>query len=195
MTRLAKHHELTLFPPRKALTMKAPLVALSLWVATVTITGTAQAATTGNLTFRGTIEGGTCNLATGDVNRTITLPTVKVSDFDSADWTGLKEFELTANCDSDIRNVTFTFAGKPAPGAPTRFANDGNASGIATVIQSRIGGSVYNFPANGDATARSRTIAATSGRAVLPMGAHYIKIGSVSKGSLLTTASVTITYN
>ncbi|NWA04316.1 fimbrial protein [Pseudomonas gingeri] len=175
--------------------MKAPLFALSLVIAATTITGTAQAVPTGNLTFRGNIEGGTCHLATSDVDRTINLPNVKVSDFDSVEWTGLREFNLTANCDSDIRNVTFTFSGKPAPTSPTRFANDGNANGIATVIQSRIGGSVYNFPANGNATARSRTIPASSGRAVLPMGAHYIKIGTVSKGSLLTTASVTITYN
>ncbi|NWA07299.1 fimbrial protein [Pseudomonas gingeri] len=175
--------------------MKSPLFTLSLCIAATTISATAQAVQTGSLTIRGTIQGGTCHLATSDVNRTINLPTVKVSDFDSADWAGLHEFNLTANCDSDIRNVTFTFAGKSAPNAPTRFANDGNAAGIATVIQSRIGGSAYNFPANGTATARSRTIAATAGRAVLPMGAHYIKIGTVSKGSLLTTASVTITYN
>ncbi|MBV6751341.1 fimbrial protein [Pseudomonas chlororaphis] len=176
--------------------MKAPLFVLSL-LAAATITSTTQAATTGSLRFTGDIQGGTCNLATGDVSRTIPLPPVKVSDFDSATWTGLKTFDLTANCDSDIRSVTFTFAGTPATGAPERFANTGTAGGIATVIQSRIGGTSYNFPANGDPTARSRTISATAGRAVLPMGAHYIKIGigSVSKGSLITTASVTITYN
>lgn len=173
--------------------MKAPLLVLSLWIGAAT--GSAHAATTGNLTFRGTIEGGTCNLATGDVNRTITLPPVKVSDFDSAGWAGLLEFNLTANCDSDVQSVTFTFAGTPSTADPTRFANTGTAGGLATVIQSRIGGSAYNFPANGNATARSRTIAAASGRAVLPMGAHYIRVGTVSKGSLLTTASVTITYN
>jgi len=178
--------------------MKAPLFVLSLWIVAITITGTAHAATTGTLTFRGDIQGGTCNLATGDVNRRIDLPPVKVSDFDSATWAGLKTFDLTANCDSDIRNVTFTFNGTPDTWAPTYFANiGGTARGVATVIQSRIGGVAYNFPANGNATARSRTIPATSGRAVLPMGAHYIKIplSTVTKGTLITTASVTITYN
>ncbi|AMB84224.1 pilus assembly protein [Pseudomonas agarici] len=175
--------------------MKTPLFVLSLWITATTISATTQAATQGTLTFRGDIQGGTCNLDTGDVNRQITLPTVKVSDFDSTEWTGLREFNLTANCDSDVRNVTFTFSGTPSATSPTRFANTGTAGGLATVIQSRIGGSTYNFPANGTATARSRTIAASSGRAVLPMGAHYIKIGTVAKGSLLTTASVTITYN
>ncbi len=174
--------------------MKAPLFVLPLLVAATAFAGTAQAATTGNLRFEGRIDGGTCNLAAGDVNRTITLPTVKVSDFDSTTWTGLEEFQLTANCDSDITSVTFTFAGTPASASPTNFANTGTAGGIATTIQSRIGGAAYNFPANGNATARSRTIPASSGQAVLPMGVHYRKIGDVSKGTLITIASVTITY-
>ncbi|SEH85773.1 major type 1 subunit fimbrin (pilin) [Pseudomonas asplenii] len=193
MTRFVKQHELTTVPTRKDPMMKTPLFVLALCI-TVTI-GSAHAADRGNLTFRGDIQGGTCNLATSDVTRTITLPPVKVSDFDSASWAGLAEFNLTANCDTDIRNVTFTFAGTPSTVDPTYFHNTGNAAGIATVIQSRIGGTAYNFPANGNADARSRTISAASGRAVLPMGAHYRKVGTVSKGTLLTTASVTITYN
>ncbi|MGP0013769.1 fimbrial protein [Pseudomonas sp.] len=177
--------------------MKTPLFVLSLLVAAATTTGTAQAVQTGSLRFTGNIEGGTCHLATGDVSRTIELPQVKVSDFDSSTWAGLREFDLTANCDSDISNVTFTFSGTPDTFAPTRFANTGTARGVATVIQSRIGGAGYNFPANGNPTERSRTIPTTAGRAVIPMGAHYIKtiIGSVIKGTLITTASVTITYN
>ncbi|MGA8132577.1 MULTISPECIES: fimbrial protein [Pseudomonas] len=177
--------------------MKKPLFVLPLLVAAATITGTAQAVQTGSLRFTGDIQGGTCHLATGDVSRLIELPPVKVSDFDSATWAGLKTFDLTANCDSDIRSVTFTFNGTSDALAPERFANTGTARGIATVIQSRIGGTAYNFPANGNPTARSRTISTTAGRAVLPMGAHYIKtvLFGVSKGTLITTASVTITYN
>ncbi|NWB96149.1 type 1 fimbrial protein [Pseudomonas gingeri] len=177
--------------------MKTPLF-VSLLAAAATITGTAQAVQTGSLRFTGNIEGGTCHLATSDVSRTIELPQVKVSDFDSTTWAGLKTFDLTANCDSDIRNVTFTFSGTADAFAPTRFANvGGTARGVATVIQSRIGGTAYNFPANGNATERSRTIPTTAGRAVIPMGAHYIKtsISGVTKGTLLTTANVTITYN
>jgi len=178
--------------------MKTPLFVLSLLVAAATTIGTAQAVQTGNLRITGDIQGGTCHLDAGDVSREIELPPVKVSDFDSITWTGLKTFDLTANCDSDIRNVTFTFDGTPDTVAPERFANSGGtAGGIATVIQSRIGGTGSNIPANGNPAARSRTVPTTAGSAVIPMAAHYIKAGAtgVTKGTLITLASVTITYN
>ena len=177
--------------------MKTPLFMLSLLVAAATITGTAQAVQTGSLKFTGDILGGTCNLDPFDVSRMIELPQVKVSDFNSSSSAGLKTFNLTANCDADIRNVTFTFDGTPASSGQY-FANiGGTATGVATAIQSRIGGVVSNIPANGNAAARGRTIPTSAGKAVLPMGAEYRKIviGSVTKGKLSTTISVTITYN
>jgi len=178
--------------------VKTPLFVLSLLVAAATITGTAQAVQTGRLQFTGELQGGTCHLATSDVSRLIELPQVRVSDFNNSTWAGLRTFDLTANCDSDIRNVTFTFNGKSDAFAPTNFANEGGtARGVATVIQSRIGGVTYNFPANGNPAARSRTVPTTAGSAVIPMAAHYIKAGAtgVTKGTLITLASVTITYN
>ena len=178
--------------------MKTPLFILSLLVAAATISGTAQAVETSSMRLTGEIQGGTCHLDTGDVNREIELPPVKVSDFDGTTWAGLKTFDLTANCDSDIRNVTFTFDGTPDTWLPAHFANiGGTARGVATAIESRIGGTAANIPANGDAAARGRTIPTSAGKAVLPMGAYYKKIviGSVSKGTLITLASVTITYN
>ncbi|MCU1740417.1 MULTISPECIES: fimbrial protein [unclassified Pseudomonas] len=177
--------------------MKAPLFVLPLLAAAM-ITNTTQAATTGSLRFTGNIEGGTCRLDAGDVSRTIELPLVKVSDFDNSTWAGLKTFNLTADCDADIRNVTFTFDGTPDTWLPAHFANiGGTARGVATAIESRIGGTASNIPANGNPAARGRTIPTSAGKAVLPMGAYYKKtvIGSVGKGTTITTASVTITYN
>ncbi|WP_017901659.1 fimbrial protein [Pseudomonas asplenii] len=168
--------------------MKTPLLALSLLIAGGLTT--AQAATTGTLTVRGQIDGGTCNL---DTIAAVTLPTVKVSDFDSVTWTGLKTFSLSATCDSDIKNVTFLFTGTPATGSPTHWASTGTAGGIASVLQAR-NGSNYNIPANGTVAQRQRTVATSAGKATLPMAAHYMKIGDVSKGTLLTTATISITY-
>ncbi|QXI28393.1 fimbrial protein [Pseudomonas vanderleydeniana] len=168
--------------------MKTPLLALPLLIAASL--ATAQAATSGTLTVRGQIDGGTCNLST---IANVTLPPVKVSDFDSSTWTGLREFSLEASCDSDIRNVTFMFTGTPASGSPTYWASTGTAGGIASVLQARNGPN-YNIPANGTAAQRQRTVATSAGKATLPMAAHYMKVGTVSKGTLVTTATVSITY-
>ena len=180
--------------------MKAPLFVSSLLLAAATTIGTAQAAQTGSLRITGEIQGGgTCHLDATDVNRTIRLPPIRIIDLGGiVIEPGLWQFNLTANCDPDIRNVTFTFNGTPAPGSPTHFANEGGtSSGVVTVLQSYIGGTNSLIPANGNPADRGRTIPTNAGKAVLSMKAHYAKIPLVivNKGTLITLASVTITYN
>ncbi|TFY89817.1 fimbrial protein [Pseudomonas kairouanensis] len=131
----------------------------------------------------------TCDLATGDVNRTITLSTVKVSAFNNAVSAGARNFELTANC-SDATNVTFRFTGTPATGNTSLFANTGSARGLGLWLYSRIGGTSQTLSNNG-----TRTVAVSGNRAVLPLGAAYHKNGTVSQGTLASTATVNITYN
>ncbi|MBC2380274.1 fimbrial protein [Pseudomonas sp. WS 5106] len=131
----------------------------------------------------------TCDLATGDVNRTITLPTVRVSDFNDGVNTGARDFELTANCKS-ASSVTFRFTGTPASGNPTLFANTGSATGVAVWLYSRISGAPQTISHNG-----TRTVAVSSNRAVLPLGAAYHRNGTVGQGTLASTATVNITYN
>ncbi|WP_460132064.1 fimbrial protein [Pseudomonas sp. S1_E04] len=134
----------------------------------------------------------TCDLAAGDVNRTITLDPVKVSTFQTATFAGARHFELSANC-SDATNVTFSFSGSPAPGNTALFANTGTASGVALWLYSRINGVNQTIPANG--TGHTRTLKVSGNRAVLPLGAAYHKNGTVSQGTLASTATVTLTYN
>ncbi|MFC6339122.1 fimbrial protein [Pseudomonas sp. CCM 7891] len=134
----------------------------------------------------------TCDLAAGDVNRTISLGPVQVSAFQNVTTAGARDFELTANC-SDASNVTFSFSGPPAPGNDQLFANTGTAGGVALWLYSRIGGGIQNIPANG--TENARTLVVSGNRAVLPLGAAYHKNGTVSQGTLVSTATVNITYN
>lgn len=82
-----------------------------------------QAATTGTLRFTGQVNAGTCNLAAGDENRTITLPTIKISDLDATSSAGAFDFEISAECESDLRNVIFLFAGTASAGNATLFSN------------------------------------------------------------------------
>lgn len=134
----------------------------------------------------------TCDLATGDVNRTIALDPIKVSALQNATYTGERNFELTATC-TNASNVTFRFSGTPAPGNDRLFANTGTARGVAVWLYSRLNGGVQNIIPNG--TDGARTVTVSGNRAVLPLGAAYHKNGTVSQGTLDSTAIVNITYN
>ncbi|OPA94544.1 fimbrial protein [Pseudomonas fluorescens] len=137
-------------------------------------------------------QAATCDLAAGDVNRTITLPSIKVSDLTNATSAGAFDFNLTANC-SNASSVTFRFTGTPAANDTWRFANTGTAGGTALWLYSRIGGINQTIRANG--TDSTRAVAVSNNRAVLPLGAAYFKTGTVSQGTLASTATVNITYN
>lgn len=134
----------------------------------------------------------TCDLAVGDVDRTISLAPVQVSAFQDATTAGARDFELTANC-SDAAEVTFRFSGTPAPGNDRVFANTGTAGGVALWLYSRLNGGTQDILPNG--TENTRTVAVSGNRAVLPLGAAYHKNGTVTQGTLASTATVNITYN
>jgi major type 1 subunit fimbrin (pilin) len=167
-----------------------------LMVVTASLVGTAaQAATTGSLRFAGQVNAGTCNLAAGDENRLITLPEVKISDFDSVVYTGELDFEIAADCESDVRNVSFLFTGTSSVGHAGLFANTGSSGGTALWLASRLP-SAATIPANGTPAQRTRTVATSSSKAVLPLKAAYHKTGqAITQGTLASAVTVSITYN
>lgn len=134
----------------------------------------------------------TCDLATGDVNRAISLPPIKVSTLQQSTFAGEHSFDLTANC-TGAANVSFVFSGAPAPGNDRLFANTGTAGGVALWLYSRLNGSVQNITPNG--AENTRTVPVSGNRAVLPLGAAYHRNGVVSQGTLVSTATVNITYD
>jgi type 1 fimbria pilin len=131
----------------------------------------------------------TCDLAAGDVNRTITLPDIQVNALKDEVYAGVQNFDLTANC-TNAANVTFRVTGTPAPGNAVLFANAGSAGGVALWLYSRINGVPQTISNNG-----SRTLAVSGNRAVVPLSAAYHKNGTVSQGTLASTVTVNITYN
>ena len=134
----------------------------------------------------------TCDLATGDVNRTITLPPIRVGDLRNAVSAGAYNFELTANC-TGATNVTYRFSGTPAAGNAVLFANTGTAGNVGLWLYSRINGANQNIGANN--TSHTRTLVVSGNRAVLPLGAAYHRTGTATQGTLVSTATVNITYN
>lgn len=156
---------------------------------------TAQAATTGTLKFEGQVDAGTCNLATGDANRTITLPPVKIADFDASPSAGAFDFEVSADCESDIKNVIFLFTGTPNTENGSLFTSTGTSAGTALSLTDRAS-PVAPIPANGTPAQRSRTVATSSNKAVLPLKAAYHKTGTaITQGTLLSAVTLSITYN
>ncbi|WP_318652593.1 fimbrial protein [Pseudomonas sp. PDM05] len=131
----------------------------------------------------------TCDLAAGDVNRTVTLPTIQASALKDVVYAGVQNFDLTANC-SNAANVTFRITGTPAVGNPLLFANTGTARGVSLWMYSRINGAPQTI-SNND----TRAVAVSSNRAVLPLSVAYHKNGTVSSGTLISSATVNITYN
>lgn len=133
----------------------------------------------------------TCDLAAGDVNRTITFAPIKTSDLKDADFAGLQNFDLTANC-TNTTNVVFRFSGPPAPGNNLLFANSGTANGVALWMGSYLNGAQQTISPNAN---NVRTVTVSGNRAILPMRAAYHKNGTVGAGTLVSTATVNITYN
>lgn len=173
--------------------MRIRTLPLLLAITTGLVINTAQAAVTGNLSFTGVVNAGTCNLAAGDENRTIDLPAIKISDFDNGPGAGLIPFDLVANCESDIKNVFFLFAGTPSAGDPTLFRNTGTSGGVALQLAHR---NVIVIPANGSPAERTREIPTSGGVAVMRMSANYQITGAaITPGTLVSAATVSITYN
>ncbi len=171
--------------------MKLRRLSLLLAVTAGLASMTAQAATQGNLNFAGQVNAGTCNLASGDQNRTVTMPTVKISDFDSIVYTGELDFDISAECESDIRNVTFEFSGTPSPKNNLLFHSTGTSGGTAIWLRSGL-----IITPSGPVEQRRRTVATSGGKAVLPLKAAYHVTGDpITQGTLVSTASVVITYN
>lgn len=133
----------------------------------------------------------TCDLAAGDVNRTIALDPIKVSDLKNANEAGVRNFELTAICTNASR-VVFRFSGAPAPGNGLLFANTGNADGVALRLASHLSGVQETISPNANNT---RTVGVSGNRAILPLSAAYHKNGTVGQGTLVSSATVSITYN
>lgn len=133
----------------------------------------------------------TCDLAAGDVNRTITFAPIKTSDLKDVDYAGLQNFELTANC-TNATNVTYRFSGAPASGNSLLFANSGTANGVALWLGSYLNGAQQTISPNAN---NVRTVTVSGNRAILPMRAAYHKNGTVGAGTLASTATVNITYN
>lgn len=137
--------------------------------------------------------GGTCLISAGDINKSVSLPSVKISDFPSVGSTaGETRFRITAEkCSQGLQSVRFTFNGTPASGNSQYFANTGSASGVALRLKQLNG--VVVTPTG---LAASATASVTPSRrlARLDLTADYVRTGPMGAGNLRSIATVTMSY-
>ncbi|WP_207004134.1 fimbrial protein [Trinickia mobilis] len=164
----------------------------------------------GTVQFMGLLQANTCSIATGDENKSVTLPTVNTSSLASANNTaGATYFNLSVtNCDASINNARANFE-------PDNM--DGSASGAAAGTYSNLFAPRDTDPK--DATAAKNVnlqllnengAAITAGvnpaffavkgtgtarGATLTYGARYYSTGAASAGNVRTYVKYTMAYN
>lgn len=136
----------------------------------------------------------TCSLNPGDVNRTITLPSVMVRDFTGpTSVAGKKTFSIgVGGCTESVNTATFTFSGARDLADAWRFKNTGNANGVGLWLYS----TPDNVTIRADGTNSARTVNVTNNQATLGLGAAYFQTGpKVTQGTFKSLVTVNVTYN
>ncbi|SFR95166.1 major type 1 subunit fimbrin (pilin) [Dyella sp. OK004] len=168
------------------------LIGLLLAMGLAATAGTAGA-DTATVTINGTIDAGTCSISVGDVNKNVTLATIKTSDLPASGAAALQNVTLTVdNCDAGLSTATFTFTGTSDATDLVRWQNTGTAQGVAVELESSAG-----VPIGANATNNVLTAQITGGQAVLTFQAGYWHLPSVTAtaGSVSAVATVNTSYN
>ncbi|MFC4763115.1 fimbrial protein [Dyella koreensis] len=169
------------------------LAGLLLAMGLATVAGTAGA-DVANVTINGTIDAGTCTISAGDVNKNVTLATIKTSDLPAAGGVAaLQNVTLTVNnCDVGLTTASFTFTGTPDDTDKVRWKNTGSAQGVAVELESSAG-----VPIGADGTNNQLMAQITGGQAVLTFQAGYWHLPGVTatSGSVSAVATVNTSYN
>lgn len=170
---------------------------LSIVVGLTTVASQARAVQTTDITINGTIEAGTCEVSAGDVNKLVTLDTIKVSDVTATGIVAPKTFALTADCDAGLSNAIFTFTGTKEDLDPPRFKNVESATDAAKGVGVELEQVGDSTPIGADGTSNSRTVVITGGKGVIQLRAGYWHTPGVAVGSGRVKAVVTVTmgYN
>jgi major type 1 subunit fimbrin (pilin) len=136
---------------------------------------------------------GTCSMATGDVNRVITLPDVSVSAFTGVTSSaGATPFTITATNCENVNTVTFTFSGTSDPNDSYRWKSTGTAQGLG--VQLATASDSATIRANG--TNNTRVVPVSNKQAALGLVASYWQTSAkVSAGTVSAIATVILNYN
>lgn len=147
------------------------------------------------LTFTGTIILPTCTVVTGYDNQTITLDTAKTTDFAAVGSVAKpKPFSIKLSNCTPGTNVTMTVSGTTDTVASV-LKNTGGAT--------QVGIQLLKASAVGDITGTAIAINTALGvgqvdgtnAMTIPMVAQYYRLGTMTAGTVSSSATVNFTYN
>ncbi|SAK42409.1 type-1 fimbrial protein [Caballeronia pedi] len=163
-------------------------------ISAMTMTGAALAADA-NLNFTGQILTSSCTVDTGSVTQTINLQSAYVSSFAAVGATSNPTpFSLKLTNCSPSAKVSMTVAGTMDTVASV-LKNTGLATqvGVQLLQASAIGGTT-GTPITLNSAISLGTVDATASMTI-PMVAQFYRLGTMTAGTVTTSATVNFTYN
>lgn len=161
----------------------------------------AHAAADGTITINGLVLGTTCTINGGTSSFTVTLPTVKTTDF-ATNVAGKTQFDLNlTNCPTGVDfspavQVSTTFSGTNID-STTGLLKDTSATnnGVAIELLDNTSTKVDLTKTTAIGQSSEKALVDSSGNATLSYYAQYRQTGtSVTAGRVITTVDYTINY-
>ncbi|WP_277185090.1 fimbrial protein [Caballeronia sp. BR00000012568055] len=177
--------------------MMKKIVKLALAMLAMSATHSAFAAPDATLYFNGNILAASCTVDPDSVTRTITLDPAVVTSFPSVGTTqNPKAFDLhLTNCTNGV-HVTMAVSGTSDTVASVLKNTTGSATqvGIQLLLASASGGTTGNAITLNSGSIDMGTVGATNALTI-PMVAQYYRLGTMTAGTVGSTATVNFTYN
>ncbi|WP_250463569.1 fimbrial protein [Caballeronia sp. GAFFF2] len=160
----------------------------------VTATGSAFGADA-TLNFTGTIVPPSCTVDTASANQTINLGSANILDFPSVGSTmNPTAFSLKLTNCTPGTTVSMAVSGQPDT-VPSVLKNTGTATqtGVQLLQASSAGGTTGTVVTLGNTSNRGQVDATNA--MTIPMVAQFYRLGTMTAGTVTTSATVNFTYN
>lgn len=175
--------------------MKKNIIAVSLTAAMTLFAATANASD-GTITFKGSIDGSTCNVSINGANKdaTVTLPKVSANLLGAKDTTaGATNFNMVlSNCSGTSKTVQAFFeAGANVDSISGNLKNNGTATNVQVQLMD-VDGKTLKV---GDVSQNlGKTVPLDAGAATMTYQAQYFATDTVTAGDVDTSVTYSINY-
>ena len=149
-----------------------------------------------NLNFTGTIYLPSCTVDSSTANQTIPLGTAKTTDFLAVNSTANPyAFNIKLISCSPGTVVTMTVSGNPVASYPSVLQSTGSASQVGVqLLKAASAGATTGVPLSLNTAAAQGTVDATN-TMTIPLVAQFYRLGTMTAGSVVASATVNFVYN